>query len=102
MTDAEFITTDQAKERTNKINILGKITTKGETREAKGYKICTCKLTDPKGDVDLTLWNEMIPQVNTGDIVKITNGYMKEFQEKKSLNVGKFGKLEVVEQAPSA
>jgi hypothetical protein len=44
----------------------------------------------------LTLWNEQIEQVKVGDKVKISNGYVNEFQGELQLTTGKFGKLEVL------
>ena len=45
----------------------------------------------------LTLWNQDIDKVKIGSILKITNGYVNEFQGEKQLTSGKFGKLEVVD-----
>lgn len=100
--DVDFITTDIAKEREKKINIFGKITQKGDVRDVKGYKICDCTLTDTKGTLGLTLWNEHTNEFNVGDIVEITNGIMKEFREQKNLNVGKFGRIKLVERTGSS
>ena len=102
MQDVEFITTDIAKQRDKRINIMGKITKKGDVRDVKGYKICDCVLTDTKGTVGLTLWNEHTNEFNTGDIVEITNGIMKEFRDQKSLNIGKFGRIKLVERTGSS
>ena len=44
----------------------------------------------------LTLWNEQADQINVGDKVHITNGYVGEYQGKLQLSTGKFGALEVV------
>ena len=43
------------------------------------------------------MWNEQADQVNVGDTVKISNGWVGEYQGEKQLSTGKFGKLEVVD-----
>lgn len=104
MADKEFITTDIAKERTKAINIVAEVTEKGEPRDinlkAGGTtRVCKCTITDPKGTLDLQLWGDEINNVGVKDIIKVLNGYMNEFRGEKSLNVGKFGKLEIVQKA---
>ena len=42
------------------------------------------------------MWNEDIDKVKSGDKVKLTNGYVSEWQGELQLTTGKFGKLEVV------
>jgi len=51
---------------------------------------------DDSGDIKLTLWNDDIEKVKAGDRVKITNGYVSEWQGELQLGTGKFGKLEVI------
>jgi len=104
MADKEFIMTDVAKERTKQINIVAQIESIGETRDinlkAGGQtKVCKYVLSDTKGTMDLQLWGDEIQKVGVKDIIKISNGYMNEFKGDKTLNVGKFGKLEVMEKA---
>ncbi|MFH1501327.1 MAG: SOSS complex subunit B family protein [archaeon] len=71
----------------------------GETREfnkfGKSIKVANATLKDDTGTIQLSLWNDDISKVNKGDTVKITNGYVKEFQGDPQLTAGKFGKLEV-------
>jgi replication factor A1 len=102
--DKEFITTDIAKDKMKQINIVAKIESIGEPRDINlksggQTKVYKCVLSDTKGTIDLQLWGDDIKLVGVRDIVKISNGYMNDFRGEKSLNVGKFGKLEVVEKA---
>jgi replication factor A1 len=59
---------------------------------------------DDSGEIKVTLWNEQIESVKAGDTIKITKGYVSEWQGEKQLSTGKFGTLEVVEggEAPEA
>jgi replication factor A1 len=84
-----------------KIEVEGKITDKGDIREfekfGKAGRVCNATLKDSTGEIKLSLWNEQIDNVNVGDRVKISNGYVSEFKGEKQLSTGKFGQLEVLD-----
>ncbi|HLP79379.1 MAG TPA: DNA-binding protein [Acidobacteriota bacterium] len=69
-----------------------------EPREVRGGSLRVANATgvDETGSVVITLWNDDINKVKTGDKVKITKGWAGEYQGKIQLSAGKFGKLEVV------
>ena len=83
--------------------VVGKIIEKAEPREfekfGKSGKVCNAKLQDDSGVITLTLWNEQVDQFQVGDNVKLTNGYVNEWQGEKQLTSGKFGNLEKFEGA---
>ena len=54
---------------------------------------------DSSGKVKLTLWNEDVDKVNVGDKVKLTEGYVGEYQGEMQLSTGRGGKLEVIGKA---
>ncbi|MGI0082710.1 MAG: OB-fold nucleic acid binding domain-containing protein [Nitrosopumilaceae archaeon] len=54
-------------------------------------------LKDDTGQIKLTLWDAQIKMVKPGSKVTIENGYINNFKGENSLNVGKYGKLNVVE-----
>jgi ssDNA-binding replication factor A large subunit len=62
----------------------------------KELRVADAILEDDSGAVKLTLWNEDIDNFKAGDKVRITNGYVNEFQGEKQLTSGKFGKIEKV------
>jgi replication factor A1 len=84
-----------------KADITAEVIDKEEPRAfnkfGKDGRVCNAKIKDATGTVKLTLWNEQIDQVHIGDKIKITNGYVNEWQGELQLTTGKFGKLEVVE-----
>lgn len=61
-------------------------------------KVADCTLKDESGQIRLSLWDDQIDQVKLGSKVRITNGYTNSFRGEMRLNVGKFGRLEVLEQ----
>jgi len=73
----------------------------------KELKVVTVVLEDDSGNIKLTLWNDDADKFKQGDKVKITNGYVNEFQGEPQLTSGKFGKIEMAdgnapaEEAPS-
>jgi len=78
------------------------IVDKSETREfvgryGGGGKVCDATVKDDTGEIKLTLWNKEIDQVQVGDKVRITNGYVKEWHDRLQLSAGRYGKLEVIE-----
>ncbi len=70
--------------------------TKVFTKFGRELKVSNAILEDDSGNIKLTLWNEDVTKFNEGDVVKITNGYVNEFQGEPQLTAGKFGKMEKV------
>lgn len=86
--------------RTGKVELTAQVLNKESSREVNkpnfSGKVCNATLKDETGQIKLTLWNEQVDQVNEGDTIKISNGYVSEWQGEMQLSTGKFGKLEVV------
>ncbi len=88
--------------RQGNVDVVIEVFEKGDVREFEKFgkkgRVCSAKAKDASGDIILSLWNEQIDDVNSGDTVHITNGYVSEFQGEKQLTTGKFGKLEIVKK----
>ena len=89
------------KPRMGKIEIEVTVKELAQVREfdkfGKKGRVCNATVTDDSGkEIKLTLWNDEIDKVKKGDKLKITNGYVNEFQGEMQLTAGRFGKLEVV------
>jgi len=87
-----------------RVDVEGKVVEKSEAREVRSryrnvtLRVATATITDDTGTkIKLTLWNDQINQVNVDDTVKIENGYVTSFRGEIQLNVGKYGKLTVLE-----
>ncbi len=91
---------NELKPRLGKVDIEVEVVSKGDVREFNKFgttgRVCNATAKDDTGEVKLTLWNEDIDKVKEGDKVKITNGYVNEFQGEMQLTSGRFGKLEVI------
>ncbi len=83
-----------------KEEVVGIISEISEPREFAKFgrqgKVCSAKLKDDSGEITLTLWNEQAEEFQVGDKVKVTNGFVKEWQGEKQLSAGKFGKIEKI------
>ena len=82
------------------VEVEGTIKEIGDVRSFDKYgrtlRVANAVLTDDSGEVKLTLWNDDIEKVKQGDKVRITNGYVNEYQGEKQLTTGKTGKLEIL------
>jgi replication factor A1 len=65
-------------------------------------KVATAVVKDDSGTCKMSLWNEQVDQVKAGDKLKITNGYVNEYQGDMQLTTGRFGQMEVVGKSDSA
>jgi len=92
----------ELKPKQGQVEIVGEITEIGETREfskfGKAGRVATAMIQDSSGKMKLTLWNEQIDQVKVGDTIKISDGYVGEWQGEKQLSTGRNGTLEVVKK----
>ena len=84
----------------DKVDVEGTVTDISEPRQfnkfGRDIRVATATLEDSSGSIKLSLWNQDIEKVKVGDTVKITNGFVKDFQGENQLTSGKFGKLEVL------
>jgi replication factor A1 len=85
------------------IELEAEVAEVGQVREfnkfGKAGRVSTVKLKDETGTVALSLWNEQIDQISQGDQIKVTNGYVKEYQGELQLTTGMRGTIEVVKKA---
>ncbi len=61
-------------------------------------RVADCTLKDSSGSIKLSLWDDQIDAVRQGAKVRVTNGYTNSFRGEVRLNVGRYGKLEVLEK----
>jgi len=84
------------------INIVAKVLDISEPREVRSrygnetFRVATATISDETGTIKLSLWNEQIDKVNVDDTVSVENGYVKSFRGEIQLNVGKYGRLNVM------
>jgi len=88
---------------TKRVDIEAKVIEKTGAREVLSrYKdvvlrVANATISDETGNIKLTLWNDQIDQVKVNDTIKIENGYVTSFRGEIQLNIGRYGKLSVVQ-----
>jgi replication factor A1 len=67
------------------------------TRTGESSTVATALVQDDSGIVKLSLWNDDIAKVSVNSQIRIENGYVTSFRGETQLNVGRYGKLTVLE-----
>lgn len=79
------------------LQVTGKITEIGEVREVMTRfgpaKVAGAMLTDQTGSIRLNLWRDQIGRVRVGDTVDLVNAFVRVFNGRTELNIGKDGKI---------
>lgn len=84
-----------------KVEVEAQIIEMSNIREFEKFgrtgRVCNVVIKDDSGKIQLTLWDEQIDNFLVNDTIKVSNGYVKEWQGEKQLSVGKYGKIEKVD-----
>lgn len=59
-------------------------------------RVAEVELRDEIASVKLTLWEDQIDKVKTGDKIRISNGYITNYQGQNKLNISRNGKIEII------
>jgi len=84
-----------------RVNLEAKVVSVSQPREVtlktgERATVTDVKIEDDTGPFTLTLWNEDVERVKEGATIRIENGYVSTFRGEMRLNVGRYGKLEVL------
>jgi replication factor A1 len=85
-----------------RVDLKGAIVEISESREVTTRfgdvsRVATAVLADDSGRIKMSLWNENIDKVSVNSTVQIENGYVTTFRGENQLNVGRYGKLTVLQ-----
>ncbi len=82
------------------VGLRAKIVRKGEPYEIQTRynmaAVCDAVIEDETGTVGWRLWREQIGMVKAGDVVQIENAFVRVFQGRKEINLGRDGKITVL------
>lgn len=67
-------------------------------RAGGSAQVADAIITDDTGNIKLSLWDDQIKMIKEGDKILIENGYTQAFRGENSLNIGRYGKLTVIEE----
>ena len=66
------------------------------TKFGKQLTVANGKLKDDSGEIQIALWNEDASKFAKGDKVKITDGWVSEFQDELKVSSGRNGTIEKI------
>ncbi len=64
------------------------------TRDGGKTRVRNGRLKDGTGEISLVLWGNEVELVEIGDRIRITEGWVKDYQGRPQISLGRSGKLE--------
>jgi replication factor A1 len=90
-------------ETSKNVNATIKVIEIGEVKDIKSQfgdkRVCEVKVADATGSILLSLWDDQIGKIAAGDTISIQNGYISVVRNSMRLNIGKYGKMLLAEEA---
>ena len=89
-----------------KVYTVVKVMSKTEVREVTSrkdmstHKVAEALVADDTGSVYLTLWDDVLDEIEEGQILNIKDAYVNLFRGSMRLNLGRYGTYDVLEEAP--
>lgn len=83
-----------------------KVMSKTEVREVTSrkdmstHRVAEALVADDTGSVYLTLWDDVLDEIEEDQILNIKDAYVNLFRGSMRLNLGRYGTYEVLEEAP--
>lgn len=85
------------------VSVVARVVEIGEPREVMTRfgpaTVATAVLEDETGRIMLSLWRDQIGMVKVGDLVSIQGAFVRSFRNQLQLNVGRRGRITVLERA---
>ena len=89
-----------------KVYTVVKVMSKTEVREVTSrkdmstHRVAEALVADDTGSIYLTLWDDVLDEVEEGLIMNIKDAYVNLFRGSMRLNLGRYGSYETLEEAP--
>lgn len=89
-----------------KVYTIVKVMSKTEVREVTSrkdmstHRVAEALVADDTGSVYLTLWDDVLDEVEEGQVLNIKDAYVNLFRGSMRLNLGRYGTYDVLEEAP--
>lgn len=71
------------------------------SRDGSMIQLRNGRLKDGTGEIALVLWGAEVDRVAQGDHIRIVDGWVKDYQGRPQISLGRTGKLEKMEAAPA-
>ena len=89
-----------------KVYTVAKVISKTEEREVTSrsdmstHRVAEALVADETGSIYLTLWDDVLDQVEDDQILNIKDAYVNLFRGSMRLNLGRYGSYELMDEAP--
>lgn len=89
-----------------KVYTVARVISKTEEREVTSrsdmstHRVAEALVADETGSIYLTLWDDVLDQVEDDQILNIKDAYVNLFRGSMRLNLGRYGSYELLEEAP--
>lgn len=86
------------------VNLLAKVVKKGEEKfvsskfDQREHRLSETLIADETGAITLVLWDDNVDKVSEGDVVMISNAFVKPFKGFMQLNLGRYGSIKTVNE----
>jgi replication factor A1 len=103
---AEPVKVGELNSYSRRVYTVVKVVSKTEPREVTSridnspHRVAEALVGDDTGSIYLTLWDDVIDEVEDGQVLDIKNAYVNLFRGSMRLNLGRYGSYEVAEDAP--
>ena len=104
--DAEMIKVGDLNSYSRRVYTVVKVMSKTEVREVTSrkdmstHRVAEALVGDDSGSIYLTLWDDVLDEVEEGLIMNIKDAYVNLFRGSMRLNLGRYGSYETLEEAP--
>ena len=104
--DAEMIKVGDLNSYSRRVYTVVKVMSKTEVREVTSrkdmstHRVAEALVADDTGSVYLTLWDDVLDEIEEGQILNIKDAYVNLFRGSMRLNLGRYGTYDVLEEAP--
>lgn len=89
-----------------KVYTVAKVISKTEEREVTSrsdmstHRVAEALVADETGSIYLTLWDDVLDQVEDDQILNIKDAYVNLFRGSMRLNLGRYGSYDLLDEAP--
>ena len=89
-----------------KVYTIAKVISMTEEREVTSrsdmstHRVAEALVADDTGSVYLTLWDDILDQIEDDQILNVKDAYVNLFRGSMRLNLGRYGSYELLEEAP--
>ena len=89
-----------------KVYTVAKVISKTEEREVtsrsdmSSHRVAEALVADDTGSIYLTLWDDVLDQVEDDMILNIKDAYVNLFRGSMRLNLGRYGSYDLLDEAP--